>query len=58
MPDMKKVQIWVRKIVRILPAITHYGPPSFSPFYFTLPQRMWIFPEVKHHPLGINFATR
>jgi len=55
---MQKVQKRVRKIVRIPSAIALIVRPCFSPFYFSLPQRMWIFSEVKRHALGIIFATQ
>jgi hypothetical protein len=55
---MKKVQLRVRKIVRISPAMALIVRPSFSPFYLTLPQRTRIFSQVKWPALGINFAPQ
>jgi hypothetical protein len=55
---MKKVQERVRKIVRILPAMALIVHSSFSPFYFSLPQRTRIFYQAKRHAIGTNFAIQ
>ena len=53
---MKKVQDWVKKIVRVLYQFSLYGRSSFFPFLLQFTPRAMDFFEIKDHALGYRFC--